>query len=165
MKPDRYQDRSIDEINGRLSQHGPPEPRVVYADAQVQWNADVLYSLSRNKLAVLGRSTDIIVFFDAAGDVLGWRDDGRKGAEWAAPVSDDAFASAVTAELGLPADARLGRLRPIQLPPIGWTHEGVIFLKPIPTGQDTLRVWVNPQNLRIIQCLYDQSPVGGGVLL
>jgi hypothetical protein len=162
MKQPRFQERSIDEISRRVERDGPAEPRVVHRRATEHRDAAGLYGVSQHELSVLGRSTDIAVFFDAAGNVAGWRDEGRKGTTWPIPASREAFLSAVVAELDLPRRTRLGRFRPVKLPPVGWTHEGVLFLGEPPGERDILQVWARPGDLRVIQCLYRSAPFGGG---
>jgi len=107
----------------------------------------------------LARGGDIIVFYDETGKEIGWRDDGRKGTERPLWVARRDFRDAVVRELGLPKTTRLAQLTPKVLPPIGWTHQGVFFLSPTPTPDEALRVWVEPEQLRVIQCLY--GPVNG----
>jgi len=164
MTDDEFVNRSIDEVRQRLEQAGPDEPRVVHRHGESLWDPVALYTLRREELTVLARSRDVVVFFDEAGNVRGWRDDGRKGTAWPIPASRETFLETVTAELDLPAGTRLGRFRPVRMPPIGWTHEGVLLL-PAPGGpRDVLRVWVRPGDLRVIQCLYDRAPDEGGLL-
>ena len=155
------QKRSIQEILHRVSADGPPEARIIHCGGEEEWNPSILCNISRHELHVLERSTDIIVFFDSDGNVIGWRDDGRTGAEMPAWVDRDSFLNAVVNELDLPEETRLGQLQPVELPPLGWTHGAVLFLKTVPQPEDILRVWASPDTLRVIQCLYDRSPFRG----
>jgi len=153
---------AIDVIWQRVQRDGPPEPRVVHSQACDHWDAITLQSVSHHELSVLGRSSDIVVFFDEAGNVVGWRDDGRTGTRRPTPTGREAFRQAVVAELNLPRETRLGRLRAVRLPPVGWTHEGVLLLSRLPAPRDVLRVWARPGDLKVIQCLYGPPDVGGG---
>ena len=160
-RDDPFQDRSVEEITRRLAADEPPQPRVIPTHSQTEWNPEFLRTLSWHESHVLGRGADICVFFDKEGRAIGWRDDGRKGTEKPALIDRDAFLKAVVEELGLPSETRLGKLEPRELPPLGWTHEAVLFLKPVPNPDQILRVWVSPENLRVIQCLYGPTPSTG----
>jgi hypothetical protein len=158
MKLDDAKKQALDLVTAAVAENGPPEPRVLHCHAEATWYPDMLRALSEHELSVLGRGTDIIVFFDTAGNVIGWRDDGRKGSQLPAWIDRDAFRSAVVAELDLSPDTRLGRLQPAELPPIGWTHEAVLFLAAVPRPDQIVRVWAAPDTLRVIQCLYGAAP-------
>jgi len=154
------EEKAIQEILARVLKGGPPEPRVLLCGEETEWDPGLLLNLSDHKLHVLGRSHDIVVFFDPEGRVIGWRDDGRRGTEKPAIVERDAFLRVMIKDLDLPPDTRLGRLEPAELPPVGWTHEAILFLKPVPEPEDILRIWVSPETLSVIQCLYKRSPHG-----
>jgi hypothetical protein len=150
------------EISQRVAICGPREPRVLNVNCETGWDDGLLRTISRNELHVLGRVPDIVVFLDKAGKVIGWRDDGEKGAEMPPWVDREAFRQAVVAELGLPEGTRLGALEPVELPPLGWTHQAVLFLTRVPSDEQILRIWVAPQNLHIIQCLSGPLVPPGG---
>ena len=145
--------RASDEIERRVVADGPPEPRVLHVEEEEEWSPVSLRMRSMHDLAVLGRGGDIVVFFDDEGRELGWRDDTCTGAAQPAWIDRDAFREAMIAQLDLPETTRLGKLEPAELPPVGWTHESVLFLAPVPAPSQVLRVWVDPANLRVIQCL------------
>ena len=132
----------------------PREPRVVHCEARAGWNEQLLYNVSEHKLHILARGGDIVVFYNDEGQEIGWRDDGRRGTEQPKWLDRESFRTYVVRELDLPKQTRLGRLAPRQLPPLGWTHEGVFFLSATPSPKEVLRVWVSPENNRVIQCLF-----------
>jgi hypothetical protein len=152
--------KAVQTILDLVTKEGPPEPRVVLCDKEAEWDPDLLLNVSDITLHVLGRSSDMIVFFDHEGKVIGWRDDGQQGTEKPTLVDRAFFLRAMIEELDLPPETRLGRLGPAELPPVGWTHEAVLFLNPVPQPEDILRVWVSPETLSVIQCLYNRSPYG-----
>ncbi len=152
MSATNLDERSVAEIEQALGAE-PADRRIVHCEAEQHWSPEMLRNLSEHELHVLARAADIVVFFDAAGNEIGWRDDGRTGAPQPLWIDRDVFLQIVVAELGLPRDTRLGGLVPRELPPLGWTHEGVLFLKPDPGPADVLRVWVDPVGMRVIQCL------------
>jgi hypothetical protein len=158
MNQDGLKSRSLEEVKRRIKDGGPPGPQVVFYNTETEWDPDMMCSLSEYEFHVLGRSADIIVYFDPDGNMVGWRDDGRKGSEEPGVVDEQGFLEAMIQRLELPMETRLSRLRPVELPPIGWTHEGILFLSPVPEPEDILRVWVDPMTLRVIQILYDRSP-------
>ena len=153
MNEKDLENKAIEEIE-RVAADGPPEPRVVHCEAETEWYPDLLCNLSEHRLHVLGRRSDIIVFFDDEGKEIGWRDDGRTGARQPGWIARDVLLGFVVQELDLPKQTRLGKLAPRELPPLGWTHEAVLFLSPTPTPDQVVRVWVNPETHRVIQCLY-----------
>ena len=161
MTDGELQRKAVAAIEGRVAADGPPEPRVIAERSAAEWQADLLRTLVEHELHVLGRAADIIVYFDDGGNVTGWRDDGRKGTERPAVVAKDMFLKSMIEQLGLPGDTLLGRLRQAQLPPLGWTHEAVLFVASAPEPQHILRVWASPERLRIIQCLYGPAPSAG----
>ena len=132
----------------------PPEPRVVHCEVETEWNDLLLCNMSEHRLHVLARGGDIVFFYDEHGKEIGWRDDGRKGTEQPGWIDRESFRELVIRELNLPKTARLGQLVPNELPPVGWTHQGVFFLSPTPTPEEVVRVWVSPKNNRVIQCFY-----------
>ena len=110
--------------------------------------------LSDHFFSVLSQGSEITVFFDTAGQVAGWRDDGRKGTMVALEPNRETLLAAVRSELELTGEAWLGEVKSVVLPPVGWTHQAIVFTRRLPEPGDVVRVWVDPQNLRIIQCLY-----------
>jgi hypothetical protein len=144
--------RAIDFVEVAL-QDAPAGHRTVHMEQEAGYFPDVKRRVSDHKFSVLAPSTDLVVFFDSGGQLLGWRDDGRKGTAVSVPVFPDRLRTAVVAELELDPQAWLGEVKSVVLPPVGWTHEAVVFLKKIPEADDVLRVWVDPIDLRIIQCL------------
>ncbi|MFO0837821.1 MAG: hypothetical protein U1D55_04795 [Phycisphaerae bacterium] len=144
--------RAVAEVEQALG----PEPagrRIIHCEDDEQWYPEMLRLVSTHRLHVLAPAADIVVFFDAQGNEIGWRDDGRLGAAQPSWIDRDLFLRIVVSELELPAATRVGKLMPEQLPPLGWTHAGVLFLKENPNEADVLRVWVDPENQRVIQCL------------
>ena len=154
MNEEILQQHTISEIERRVKTDGPPEPRVLHVHSESEWVPEFFLNLSVHELHVLGRGPDIIVFFDVDGKIIGWRDDGRKGTELPRWINRDVFLKAVISELDLPKETRLGNFDAVELPPVGWTYQAVLFLAPIPEPDQILRVWVSPENLRVIQCLY-----------
>jgi hypothetical protein len=157
MKPEELSRLAREHIERRVRADGPPEPRVLCTHSRNEWNRELLRRTSFEEFHVLGRGADIMVFFNEAGQVAGWRDEGRKGAPMPGWVDREAFRLAVVEELDLPPQTRLGKLEPVELPPLGWTHEAVFFLADVPQPKDVLRVWAAPETLRVIQCLYGPS--------
>jgi hypothetical protein len=160
MNEKELEAKAVEKIHARILADGPPEPVIMSGHNEAGWNQDLLYTLSEHELHVLGRGADIVVFFDYGGKVIGWRDDGRKGTAKPSWVDRGAFLKAVMDELGLPEDTRLGSLEPVELPPVGWTHQAVLFLAPVQQSDQVLRIWASPENLRVIQCLYGPSSEG-----
>jgi hypothetical protein len=152
MSGQTFEERSVAEIERALG-HEPADRRVVHCEGDEEWSPQLLRKLSEHTLNVLTRSADIVIFFDADGHEIGWRDEGRRGAARPMWIDRELFLSIVVAELQLPRDTRLGSLMPRELPPLGWTHEGVLFLKSTPTPTDVWRVWVDPVHMGVIQCL------------
>lgn len=161
MNEKELETKAIDEIKQRVIFDGPLEPMVIAEDSLTEWNADLLCNLSEHDLHVLGRGPDIVVFFDNNGKVTGWRDDGRKGTEMPRWIDRDLFLKVVVSELDLPKETQLGNFDAVELPPVGWTYQAVLFLTPVPQPDQILRVWVSPENLRVIQCLYGPVPARG----
>ncbi len=149
---------ALAEVEARVQADGPPQPRVLQVHAEAEWVSELFRRLSVHEFHVLGRGPDLVVFFDDQGKITGWRDDGRRGTEQPAWVDREGFLKAVVGELGLPKATRLGRLEPVELPPLGWTHQAVLFLARIPEENQVLRVWASPENLRVIQCLSGPLP-------
>ena len=140
-------------LDGALKD-APSGVRVAPMDEETGFYQNVRRRISDHKFAVLAAGDEILVFFDRKGQFIGWRDDGRKGVAIESLVAGQELFRAVSQELGLPPTAVLSRAVPRYLPPVGWTYEAVIFLKPAPAPEDVLRVWASPQTLRVIQCLY-----------
>jgi len=138
------------------------EARVVHCTAEVTWYRDLLRRLSEHELTVLERDADIIVFFDESGKPSGWRDDGRLGAPGPVELPVETVREKVVAELDLPADTRAGHMAPVELPPVGWTLELVLFPGQLATEEELIRVWVAPQHQRVIQVLYGKLAAAGG---
>ena len=149
---------AIQEIASRVSAHGPPEPSVLLERSRTQWVAPLLREMHSCQLHVLGRSSDLILFFDEAGQFIGWRDDGRQGAFLPSTIDRQAVRKAVIAELDLPPRTRLGRAECVELPPVGWTIQAVLFLAAVPSPREILRVWISPNDYKVIQCLYGPAP-------
>jgi len=158
MNEHNLEAKAVSEVR-RAVENLAAEPRVVHCDAEDEWNELLLVHMSEHRLHVLARGGDIVVFFDENGKEVGWRDDGRKGTEMPKWIDRDSFRTFVVRELGLPEATRLGRLAPRELPPFGWTHEGVFFLTAVPTPDQIVRVWVDPERNHVIQCLY--GPANG----
>jgi hypothetical protein len=161
MTSDELQRKARQILDGALKD-APSGVRVVPMDEDTGFYQNVRRRISDHKFAVLAEGDDMLVFFDRKGQFLGWRDDGRKGVAIESPVVGQELFRAVAQELELPPTAALSRAVPRYLPPVGWTHEAIIFLKPAPAPEEVLRVWVSPQTLRVIQCLY--GPEGQGVM-
>jgi hypothetical protein len=136
--------------------------RVIHCEAEATWYPGLLRNLSEHEIHVLERGGDMVVFFDPAGQAIGWRDDGRRGAPVAIPPDVETARGKVVEELGLPKDTRAGRMEVRELPPVGMTFEMVLFLKPAAEPEDVVRVWLSPQDLRVIQCLYGRAAMAGG---
>jgi hypothetical protein len=153
MTEQELQAKAVREIASAVGKV-PPEPRVVYCEAETEWNEELLRNLSEHKLHVLARGADIVVFFDKTGREIGWRDDGRIGTAQPRPFARDALREMIVLELELPATARLGTVQTRELPPLGWTHEALVYLAAVPAPEQMVRVWVSPDDYRVIQCLY-----------
>lgn len=153
MNENELQAKAIREIES-VTGEGPREPRIVHCESQAEWNEELLRKLSEHKLHVLSRGADIVVFFDNTGREIGWRDDGRTGAAQPRPFAPDALREMIALELDLPKRARLANVQTRELPPFGWTHEALVHLTAQPRPDQIVRVWVNPDDYRVIQCLY-----------
>ncbi|MCK4341230.1 MAG: hypothetical protein KAY37_05840 [Phycisphaerae bacterium] len=153
MSQKDYKKLSVEEVE-RVVADIPPEPRVEHIEQIEEWNEILLANVSEHTLHVLARGGDIVVFFDQEGDEIGWRDDGRRGAEQPKWIDRASFRTFVVRELELPPETRLGRLAPRELPPVGWTHQGVFLLPPGAAKYPLLRAWVDPEHNRVIQCMY-----------
>lgn len=158
MNEDELRDKAIAEVSVAVEDVAT-ESRVVHCESETDWYPDLLRNLSEHRLNVLSRGADVIVFFDEDGNEIGWRDDGRTGTEIPHLIDRESFRTHVVRELDLPETAVLGRLRPIRLPPVGWTHEGVLFLSKTAQPDQVVRVWMDPEGHRVIQCLF--GTVGG----
>ena len=161
MNEEQLEQKAVEEILQRVTADGPPEPLVVHTHGETEWEPDQLRSVSRNELNVLGRVPDILVFLDGDGKVTGWRDDGQKGTAMPAIVDREMFRKTIVSQLDLPPGTILGQLEAVELPPLGWTHQAVLFLAPVPEEDQILRIWVAPETLRVIQCLYGPRPSPG----
>jgi len=150
--------QAVNEIQRHVAQHGPKDPHVCPGPQETRWDSDLLRTLSRHRLSVLGQAADICVFFDQDGGFLGFRDDAILGAEYPVQITPEAFLAWVGGQLDLPPEARLGRCESVRLPHVGWCYEGVVMLKDLPAPQDILTVWLNSQTGQVIQCLYRNGP-------
>jgi hypothetical protein len=142
------------ELLARVLKDAPEGYRLVQRDLVVDNYPNSFRSMSDHFFSVLNPGTDLVVFFDTQGNVTGWRDDGRKGAQMTIPIHREGLLEAIRSELELTKEAWLGEVKLVVLPPTGWTHHAVVFTKKIPGDDDILRVWVDPLTKRIIQCLY-----------
>jgi len=147
------QERAVNHVKGLVADSGPNGTRVVYCEVNTQWFPDMLRMISQHRLHVLAPAADMVVFFDKAGAMLGWRDDGRLGVEAAVPADEKALMQSVRDELGLPSSARMGKVAPRQLPPLGWTHQATIFFGLGTRPEFMARAWIAPQTLGVIQYL------------
>jgi hypothetical protein len=145
--------QAIEHFQNLVERDGPEAPRIVHCEATSTWFSDLLRTLSEHRIHVLGKGRDIIIYFNQEEEVIGWRDDGRQGTERQWVVDRNAFLVAVKGELDLPEATRLGQIVPRKLTPLGWTHQAVLFLAPVPKKYQVLRVWADPKTLKIIQCL------------
>ncbi len=144
----------MEEVKKRTLVFGPEDPRVVHCWTDTQWEPPVLRNISTHRINILSRMPDIIVFFNVEGQVTGWRDDGCRGAEKPSWMDPNAFLQVVVKRLDLPEETKLGSLQVKELPPLGWTYEGILFPKALSEPEEIMRVWVSPSDLRIIQVLY-----------
>jgi hypothetical protein len=138
----------------RTLKDAPKDHRTIALDGDEGYAPDVKRRIFDQTFSVLGPGPSITVFFDSKGAIQGWRDDGRKGTSVAIPPHREALLAAVVKELDLPKESWLGEVKPVILPPTGWTQQAVVFTSKIPKEDEVLRVWVEPLNWRIIQCLY-----------
>jgi len=162
MKEEELQTKAIDEIKKRTLEAGPQDPRVVHCWTDTNWEPLILRNISRHQINILDRMPDIIVFFNPEGKVTGWRDEDCKGTEKPSWMDSNVFLRIMIEKLDLPGGTRLGSFQVKELPPLGWTYEGVLFLSPNPEPEEVLRAWVSPKDLRIIQVLYGPSISHGG---
>lgn len=136
----------------------PREPRFVITDTVREWNERLLVEVSDHVLHVLARGPDIVVFFNEQGEEIGWRDDGRTGTAMPGWLDRETVRQFVVQELELPPTSRLGTLKVSELPPLGWTLEGVLFTADVPTPADVLRFWFDTDHKRVIQCIRGPWP-------
>ena len=153
MTPEELRDKAVSEVSAHVGD-GPSEPRVLHCEAESEWNESLLRTTSEHKLHVLSRAPDMVIFFDSAGREVGWRDDGRTGTARPRPYAQDALRDMIRVELELDRDARIASVKTIELPPLGWTHEALVHLAAVPRPDQVIRVWVSPEDYRVIQCLY-----------
>lgn len=152
MSAPSFDERSVVEIERTLGRE-PRDRRIVPCEAEEAWSPEWLRNLSEHALSILARAADIVVFFDEQGRAIGWRDEGRRGAAQPKWIHRDLLLEIIIAELELPAGTRLGELRPRELPPLGWTLEAVLILGGDAVRSDTLRAWVDPEGMCVVQCL------------
>lgn len=141
----------------RLLRDAAPGARAIELQKWVEWYPDLLRTLSEHKMAALRPGGDIVVFFDASGQVKGWRDDGRLGAAVQVNIDKDVVVRAAVDELELPANTRAGVCRGVELPPVGWTMEIVLFPPANSPHPPLIRAWVSPQTQRVVQVLFGES--------
>jgi len=144
---------AVDQVGKAIAENGPREPRIVHCFAENEWNEMLLRQMSDHRLHVLERTGDIVVFYDEEGRQIGWRDDERRGLPRPALAEQELFRLSVAHELELPADTRLGVMRPEELPPVGWTLYAVLIPSPTAGENDIVHVWAEPDSMKVIQCL------------
>lgn len=154
MTQDELKNRAVQIIDRALKKDAP-ERRIVHRSQDAAFFADVQRSISDHKLAVLTRGGDFIVYFDAQGKIAGWRDEGRQGVQTRTPPPSPVgpLRDAIVGELELPSSAVLGTVRAAALPLAGWTWEVIVFPRPDCQASDVLKVWVDPEDMRVIQVL------------
>ncbi len=143
------------ELLARVLKDAPEGYRLVQRDLVVDNYPNSFRSMADHFFSVLNPGTDLVVFFDAQGATspVGGTTGARR-AQMTMPIHREALLEAIRSELELTKEAWLGEVKLVVLPPTGWTHQAVVFTKKIPGDEDVLRVWVDPLNKRIIQCLY-----------
>ena len=164
MQPEELKHRATEHLRARLSGHLPPDSQVVHRDETDEWDQHLLRQVSQHEFNILTRGADLIMYFSHDGGLIGWRDDGRKGSAYPAVVDRDAFLDSVITELDLKKGTRLGQLEPRKLPPLGWAHEGVLFEPRQPHKENVIKVWAEPETLKVIQWLRQsdtRQAVGG----
>ncbi|MEZ4454923.1 MAG: hypothetical protein R2882_00025, partial [Gemmatimonadales bacterium] len=120
------------EIAVRLEAAGIRDARIVSGPVTTEEWPSIGRQVEVTSGSVLRPAAPIAVFFDPDGRVAGWRDHGRRGAG-AKPTADPTgLREAIVRELGLGAATRLGGVRPVLLPPLGWTLEVGLFPAPLP---------------------------------
>jgi hypothetical protein len=149
--------RATEHIRRRVENYLPPDSQIVHRDETDEWDQHLLRQISQHEYNLLTRGADLVMYFNNDGGLIGWRDDSRKGSVYPAVVDRDAFLDSVIAELDLKKDTRLGQLEPRKLPPLGWTHEGVLFEPGQPHKENVIRVWAEPETLKVIQWLHQSG--------
>jgi len=143
------------EIAARLEAAGIRDARVVPGRVSTEPWPSIGREVEVTSGSALRPAAPIVVFFDPLGQLIGWRDRGRQGAG-AKPAADpDGIREAVVRELGLGPATRLGGVRAVLLPPLGWTLEVGLFPAPLPQPARAIRVWLDPASRRVIQCLFE----------
>lgn len=149
------------EIADRIAATGRPPMRMVeVAVTTDQWLA-IGQAVTTTEGTALARAADISVFFDRLGRITGWRDEGRFGGDSPPAADPTGVLEAVVAELGLGSATRLGRVRAVLLPPIGWTIEAGLFPGPLPDPAPAIAVWLNPGTKKVIQCRFEPPSMPG----
>ena len=146
----------------RLMQGVRPQARAVEREGSATWYPSLMRTLSEHELSILEPGGDLVVYFDAAGQMIGWRDDGRLGSAAELDLGRDTTAQLAIRELELPAGTRAGDCRTAVLEPLGYTMEIVLFPPPGGPPADLVRAWIAPQSQKVIQVLWGVA-AGPGV--
>ena len=153
MQQEELKQRATEHLRTRVGGHLPPDSQLVHRDETYEWDQYLLRQVSQHEYNLLTRGADLIMYFNHDGELIGWRDDGRKGSTWPAVIDREAFLDSVIAELDLEKGTRLGQLEPRKLSPLGWTHQGVLFEPGRPHQENVIKVWAEPETLKVIQWL------------
>lgn len=154
MDDDTLGQKAIERLQLRLSDAGFADMRIHFADIDDDEDEDTGVTYAQCRMTVLEPTPDIVVFYDPHGGLRGWRDDVRLGGDaMPKPCPAGLFAPKMIEQFGLTEDAREGAVKAVELPPVGWTYEGIMFKKKPPEAGDTLKVWANPETFKVIQWL------------
>ncbi len=158
--PDPLLARAVGWLTAQLPEAERPG-RTVVAFGVAPVPAGAVHQIREVRGSVLAAGPDLVVFFDPAGRIIGWRDDGRLGAAMKPATIPEGHWAQVAAELELPAGAELRRTALRFIDPLGWTTEFRVRLV-TRSGTDTLRAWANPSHGKVIQVLFPAEPVREG---
>ncbi|MHC5109031.1 MAG: hypothetical protein ACYTHJ_04040 [Planctomycetota bacterium] len=159
MKETELEQMACDEVRRAIA--GNVEgARIVHCEAEAAWDSAEFRTRSDHRLHVLAPGPDIVLFYDDDDEFQGWRDEGRKGAGIAHAIDPELLRQIVINELDLSQDAQLGEAIPSELPPLGWTHEALLYTSPLRQAESAIRAWVDPGSFKIIQCIYGKMAEG-----
>lgn len=148
----------FEELAGRLAAAGR-EARITMGRTTVERWGSIGQAVEVREGTALVEAPPITVYFDQRGRIVGWLDHGRSGSSDQPDAGPAGVREAVIRELDLGPGTRIGTVRVVLLPPVGWTLEVGVFPGPEAFPARAVRVWLEPGSLRIIQARFDPSEV------
>lgn len=148
----------FEEIADRLAAAGC-EARITVGRTTVERWGSIGQAVQGREGTALVEAPPITVYFDERARVVGWRDHGRSGSSEQPEANPAGVREAVMRELDLGSGTRIGTVRVVLLPPLGWTLEVGVFPGPEAFPTRAVRLWLEPGSLRIIQARFDPEGV------